>query len=63
MRNEKMYGAMTRLPEGSYFRLRQMALDKRTTFARFARQILEGYLDEQTKKSRSAVGMRAHERS
>ena len=44
MEDEKLCGAMTRLPEGVYFELRRMALERRKSFAVFARQILEEYL-------------------
>jgi hypothetical protein len=44
MKDEKMYGAMVRLGEATYFELRKIALDRRSTFNRFAREILENYL-------------------
>lgn len=44
MKTKKIYGAMVRLDESTYFELRRIALDHRSTFNRFAREILEQYL-------------------
>lgn len=46
MKNEKTYGAMVRLDERTYFELRKLALDQRSTFNRLAREVLEGYLKQ-----------------
>lgn len=53
MENEKLCGAMVRLPESRYYELRRLALERRTTFNRFAREILERYLKKQTGSKRS----------
>lgn len=51
MKNEKIYGAMVRLPEGTYFELRKIALEHRSTFNRFAREILERYVENHGERS------------
>jgi hypothetical protein len=44
MKNEKFCGAMLRLKEATYYELRKIALDNRSTFNKFAGEILEHYV-------------------
>jgi hypothetical protein len=54
MKNEKFCGAMLRLKEATYYELRKIALDNRSTFNKFAGEILEQYVTRTAKRRSQA---------